>query len=198
MNDMNFKGLLTFSGFCEPFMYKNLTMAVALLSMACKVDVITNGDYLNKQRVDALFNAGLNRLLVSVYEEKRLAPIQEVLKGYEDKIDIRIRFNGFKTTNRGGTLDDGKTDASSMPCHYLAYHLFIDWNGDVLLCPQDWNRRVRFGNINHNTLFEIWTSPNMTKFRKDLFTGRTKPPCIKCDAQGTIHGAAHRDLWLKS
>ena len=51
---------------------------------------------------------------------------------------------GLKLTNRGGTIDLGKAHKTDhKPCYYPAYMMMIDWNGDVFLCTQDWNRRVR-------------------------------------------------------
>ena len=31
----------------------------------------------------------------------------------------------------------------------------IDWNGDVLVCMQDWNKKIKFGNIQANTLLRF-------------------------------------------
>ena len=28
----------------------------------------------------------------------------------------------------------------------------IDWNGDILVCMQDWNKKIKFGNIQANSL----------------------------------------------
>ena len=37
----------------------------------------------------------------------------------------------------------------------LQYEKLIDWNGDVFLCPQDWQRRVTMGNIMQENIFKI-------------------------------------------
>jgi radical SAM protein with 4Fe4S-binding SPASM domain len=192
---LNYKGLVVFSGFSEPFMYKDLQLAVGLLSEVCKVDVVTNGDYLSKAKVEVLMKLGINMLLISVYEKKRLSIIETMTKDYMDRVMIRPRFDGFKLTNRGGTLN---TAQISNPCYYPAYSMMIDWNGDVLLCPQDWNRKVKFGNINTESLFDIWKSDHMTRFRKKLFEARKDSPCNKCDANGIVHGEEHRKLWVES
>ena len=48
----------------------------------------------------------------------------------------------------------------------------IDWNGDVFLCPQDWQRRITMGNVMQEHIFTIWDSKIMNKFRKILFMGK--------------------------
>ena len=32
-------------------------------------------------------------------------------------------------------------------CYYPSYQFLIEWNGDIFLCPQDWQRRKTMGNI---------------------------------------------------
>ena len=42
-------------------------------------------------------------------------------------------------------------------CLITPYHLFVDANGDVPLCCYHWNKEGHvFGNINKNSLREIW------------------------------------------
>ena len=50
---------------------------------------------------------------------------------------------GLKLTNRSGVMDFGPdtTEFKNHPCYYTAYSMAIDWNGDVLLCVQDWNKK---------------------------------------------------------
>ena len=34
--------------------------------------------------------------------------------------------------------------------------MLVDWNGDVFLCSQDWQRRQTIGNIMQSEIFDIW------------------------------------------
>ena len=54
-----------------------------------------------------------------------------------------------KLTNRTGTIEIGNQPEVNIKqeCYYTAYQVLIDWNGDVFLCPQDWQRRNAMGNI---------------------------------------------------
>ena len=36
------------------------------------------------------------------------------------------------------------------PCYYPSY-TFLDYNGDVLMCPHDWGKRI-LGNLKNNSL----------------------------------------------
>jgi len=72
----------------------------------------------------------------------------------------------------------------------------LDWNGDVLLCVQDWNKRVKLGNVYAQSLLDVWRSKAMRKWRMRLIDGkRTVAPCNKCNADGTLHGYNHVAEW---
>ncbi len=84
-------------------------------------------------------------------------------------------------------------------CFYPSYQFLIDWNGDVFLCPQDWQRRVTMGNMMQENIFDIWDSKIMNKYRKDLINGkRINSPCTSCNAEGTILGKKHANAWAQT
>ena len=81
-------------------------------------------------------------------------------------------------------------------CYYPSYQFLIDWNGDVFLCPQDWQRRKAMGNIMQEKIFDIWVGKTITKFRKNLLNGiRCEKPCTDCNADGTLLGQNHAKIW---
>ena len=105
---------------------------------------------------------------------------------------------GLKLTNRSGTINIGvQEDLNKFTyCNYPSYSLMIDWNGDIFLCPQDWQRRVTMGNIMQQHLFDIWTGPVITKYRRNLLKGdRCNSPCKECNAEGTVLGKKHAKDW---
>ena len=74
--------------------------------------------------------------------------------------------------------------------------MLIDWNGDIFLCPQDWQRRQTMGNIMQTSLFEIWNGPILSKYRRQLIKGqRNLSPCNKCNADGMVYGEKHYEAW---
>jgi radical SAM protein with 4Fe4S-binding SPASM domain len=75
-------------------------------------------------------------------------------------------------------------------CNLPFYKLVLDWNGEALLCCNDWFRRHKgFGNINKNTLEEIWFGKEFTKTRELLANkDRSGPACRYCNIDGTAVG----------
>ena len=60
--------------------------------------------------------------------------------------------------------------------------MYILYNGDVLLCGNDWKREVILGNVNKNTLREIWNGPEAVRMRKLILEKRYDRilPCSGC------------------
>ena len=62
-----------FSGFVEPLLDKNIYNLINILRTSlpkARIEMVTNGDVLNKERAKKLFTSGLSTLLVSVYDSK--------------------------------------------------------------------------------------------------------------------------------
>ena len=75
------------------------------------------------------------------------------------------------------------------PCYIPSYTFFLDYQGDVLMCPHDWGKKVILGNLNKEKLIDIWFGKKSTKIRKMLNTSnRNFTPCNVCDVEGTLMG----------
>ncbi len=52
------------------------------------------------------------------------------------------------------------------------------------------------GNIMQEEFFNIWVGKTITKFRKNLLSGkRCEKPCTDCNADGTLLGQNHAKIW---
>ncbi len=207
LRGLGYAGTVVLCGFGEPLLHPHIVEVVEALH-GMRVEIVTNGDFLRPDKIRALSAAGCAFFVVSMYD----GPAQiETFKarfaeaGCADYL-LRDRWHteaddfGLKLTNRAGTVAVGEQDAveASRPCHYLAYQLTVDWNGDVLLCVQDWHKRVKFGNLAAQSIMDVWTSPAMHKRRMMLIDGRRADcsPCSGCNTDGTLHGFNHAPAWL--
>ena len=130
----------------------------------------------------------------------RNANVPEELVILRDRWYDKHNDFGVKLTNRAGTISTGIQEdiGKYRNCNYPAYQFLIDWNGDVFLCPQDWQRRVSMGNVMQSNILEIWTGKTLTAFRKNLLKGkRCSKPCLDCNANGTLLGNNHAEEWKK-
>lgn len=207
---IDYDGTVVLCGFGEPMLHPNVVEIVSTFAAAPKtrVEIVTNGDQLTVGGIRRLYEAGLDYMVVSMYDgPDQIKWFNDMFFAAgidKDRFMLRDRWHtaedafGLKLTNRAGTVSVGEQDPvdRTHPCYYLAYELAIDWNGDVLLCVQDWNKRVKLGNAQAQGLLEIWTSPAMAKHRARLIAGRRdQAPCSSCNTEGTLHGRNHVQAW---
>jgi radical SAM protein with 4Fe4S-binding SPASM domain len=211
LKHLRYRGMVVFSGFGEPLLYPELLDAITLFGSDIRVEIVTNGDRLTPRMAAALVNAGVGYVLVSMYDGphqiERFTSIFDEAGIGNDKYALRDRWHsedagfGLKLTNRAGMVTVGQQDPvrTENPCFYPSYSMMVDWNGDVLLCVQDWNKRVKMGNLYAQTLVDVWRGNLINRYRFQLMNGRRKiSPCNGCNADGTLHGCNHVGSWQKT
>jgi radical SAM protein with 4Fe4S-binding SPASM domain len=217
LNDAGFKGLFLFSGFVEPLLDKNIFDLVALVRENLpdsRIEMVTNGDVLNRDRLKRLFDNGLSTLLISVYDSKEDADrFEDLCLGAglnSGQFEVRHRYLpptqdfGITLSNRAGMMENTEfkipplASPSTHPCYYTHYTFFMDYLGDVLQCPHDWGKKYIVGNMKTQNFMDIWTGPRLSKARQRLNKGdRFYAPCDVCDVEGTLIGQKHVDAWAE-
>lgn len=189
--EKNYNGSIVLCGFGEPTMYKHLALAVEILSATnANIELITNGELLNRDNVAELFSVGLSVLNISVYEESFLEHAHQLVAGLkEDQWLIRDRYSEKQAVvNRIEIFKDIKTTDRSTPCWLPAYKMLLDHNGDVMLCCNDWTRSTVFGNIFETNVWDIWTEKMQAK-RLELLEGKNiTGVCTNCNVYGNTYG----------
>ncbi len=208
LKKMKYRGSIALCGYGEPLLHKDIEYIVKKLSKVADIEIVTNGDPLNHKMIYKLYKANAARLLISMYDgPEQIQKFKNMIQKSgvpEDFIILRDRWYaktenfGVKLTNRAGTIKTGNQIKNGVHtiCYYPSYQILIDWNGDVFLCPQDWQRRQTMGNIMQEEIFAIWNSKILKKYRIDLLKGkRCNNPCNSCNAQGTLLGINHAKKW---
>jgi radical SAM protein with 4Fe4S-binding SPASM domain len=208
LRSFEYRGGIIFSGHGEPLLHNDIVGLVGAFGSDIHTELVTCGDKLSVELVKELFAAGLGVLLVSMYDgphqvDKFKKMFAEAGLNSEQYV-LRDRWYGVeedygvKLTNRAGTVREGHQVAfdKNRPCYYTHYSLQIDWNGDVLLCVQDFNKKIKFGNLYAQSLLDIWKSRNISRYRRVLGKGRRVIyPCDRCNVNGTLHGRKHLEAW---
>ena len=209
--EIGFKGTIVFAGYGEPLLNKNIFKMIKLFSKSFNTEVTTNGDPLNEKVINKLVDSGVNKIIVSLYDGPHqindFKKLFQICNISEEKFVLRDRWYnadegyGLMLTNRAGTLNFKQKNAPKKidkRCFYSHYSMMIDWNGDIFLCTQDWNRKIKSGNVFEKHILDIWNSDLMENYRKELSLGkRITSPCINCNANGTMHGINHANSWEK-
>ena len=215
LGEVNYSGIFLYSGFCEPLLDKNIfeLIQISKLNMPdAKIELITNGDPLNHQRLRRLFDSGLTTLLISCYDdESQVSFFNNMAKEAgidQSKYVIRPRWLsekesfGITLNNRSGALVNSEfvieplKEPLRQKCNYPSYSFFMDYNGDVLICAHDWRKKYIAGNVYKESFLDIWTGKRMTNARKLLLdANRGFSPCNACDANGLIMGNDQAKIW---
>ncbi len=211
LQELNYKGAAVLSGYGEPMLHPELAEMVEILGNNIHLEIVTNGDKITTPLLKQLFGNGLDVMVVSMYDgphqieqfksmfaEAGVTEEQYVLRDRWYSIDEDY---GVRLTNRGGVATGGYQPEVDLykPCHYPFYSMMLDWNGDVMLCVHDWNKKIRMGNITLDSMLNVWQSKNFDKYRSILKKGkRVLPPCSSCNTNGTLQGKNHFDAWSTS
>ena len=212
---VDYSGRLSFCGFSEPMLHKKVFDLIKIARQTLpnsSIEIITNGDQLTVEKIDSLFDAGLTTLIVSMYDGPEQIPYFESIVDKttisRDKVILRKRYlppedgYGIELTNRSGTVNieevhiEALTEPLKHQCFYVHYRMMVDYNGDVLLCPHDWGKKLIAANLNDSNIIEVWNDKILNSVRTRLGKAdRNFAPCDKCDALGTRQGNEHFKAW---
>lgn len=196
LKSIDYTGRVSFVGFGEPLLYKSLVAAVKIIAdqVACEwIEINTNADFLTRAVATELSLAGCTNITVSMYDSDISPLLQEQLKDidldltfkhcYEEKFEVSL-------INRNDIISQKLILNKEKECYLPFYKMFIDWNGDVLVCCNDWGRQGVVGNLHNASIKEIWLSEEMTQYRSFLKNGDRKSlnPCKYCNINGTRYG----------
>lgn len=219
--NIDYQGKILFSAFSEPLLHKDLEI---LLSQAknklpkSRLEIVSNGDLLTAKKLQSIFDAGLDAISISMYDGKhQIEHFNNMALACElDSTQVILRRRYFENGNYGITIsnrsglidsnefrDENESSISQLPlksvCYYPFYMILVDYNGDVLLCPHDWSKRLKFGNLDNENIWDIWKNKVLNQLRARLSASdRNFNPCKKCDVLGTIIGKESFNAWLNS
>ena len=215
--DVNYQGLILFSGFVEPLLDKNIFSHIKRLRSYlpfARIEIVSNGDPLTLRVLNKLEDSGVDRILLSLYDgPHQVEEVNTKVAGSNlspDKIFIRERWFGadqnfgISLSNRAGMMENAEfainnlSESLTSPCFYPAHTFFLNYTGEVLMCAHDWGMKQVLGNFNDQSFLDIWFGEEFKNVRSKLLSGnRNFPPCDVCNVQGTRMGKKHALQWMK-
>ena len=151
-----------------------------------KIQVNSNGFLMTISLYKKLIKNGVDIFHVTQYSNK-MPPNMKKLFDYlktrpkkENKISYRKFAEDFALYNRGGNIDIPKKWGKPF-CTYPTTFLTIDVDGNVILCCNDYQSSVKFGNLKKETIMEVWEKPFYKKVRRNIRRNIFfLPVCKKC------------------
>ena len=170
------------------------------------VELITNGTLLSIQKIYDMANV-FDRITINDYSDKyalsklHRSIYKEIKKNREKfqnmEVVINRRYGQEILATRAGYAPNKKkkNNRVSAPCIYPFMDLVIFPDGKIGICCNDCKEISDFGNIEKNSLTEIWENEKYKVLREAMKTGdrRNYPFCIECD----VVDAGEREKQIK-
>jgi uncharacterized Fe-S cluster-containing radical SAM superfamily enzyme len=119
LTELRYKGTIVLCGYGEPLLHPEIGQIVRRLKncVGCRVEIVTNGDFLGPEKIRMLLDQGLDYFVVSLYDgPHQLEKLNHAFRdagvlgtACEETYLLRDRWHteadqfGLKLTNRAGT-----------------------------------------------------------------------------------------------
>lgn len=191
---IGFSGTVALYGINEPLLDWRITSGL-LISKAREIlgsevclSLTTNGDLLNLDVIRILFEAGLDSLSISCYEEDSLRKANKFAQNEQriKVLDQRRYHDGLWESNRAGFLTKDtvkKYEGCTMPY----FRTVIGWNGELRICPHEMTGVISIGNIYEKDFIDVLESERYELVRKKILTCRQEVcSCKQCNIDGSL------------
>jgi cyclic pyranopterin phosphate synthase len=180
---------LTDSRLVSRMEYANTTLPRA------KLLIVTNGDFLTPTLLNQLRDVGVHDYFITIHDsdprarKQSIERIKQLKKGAKrDKKDVTLEYQTvINPSNRGGLIEITRRTPPPR-CLDLDNALPINYRGDVLVCCNDYLGEVTFGNVQHESLKDVWTKPEFVKLR-EMLTKKvySLDICKRCTGTLSLH-----------
>jgi len=137
-----------------------------------EIMISSNGTLLkDEEHVNLLLEKGLDKIIVSCYTKD----IYDKVKDWNvDSIKFFERDLKKQFYNRGGNSKEYGGEVEQKYCKNPFEQMYIASNGKAILCCADYKREVVMGDVNKQSLLEIWNNKKYNYYRNNLEQGNRK------------------------
>jgi len=178
--DIDYTGNIFFNQYNEPLLDKRLPQFLLYVKEQlpeCFTYINTNGDALDLKLWNALRESGLGYANISQYDGYITDKITHTGNNVKDEDKWRFVVNLFddntKLDNRAGLVD--LPNAVQLPlketCPRPFMQMIINYEGNVVLCCDDYHNKIVAGSIKNERIEDIWKGEVFSRHRKLLGQG---------------------------
>jgi len=187
--EMKFSGRISPYFYGEPLLDKRLPELLTYTRKRlpkAKIMIASNGDLLTIELYKKLIAAGINGFMITQHGQemsKNMSLLFEYLRKHPTK-EAFLAYQSYHPSeplsSRGGTIKPETVD--DVPrCLSPTNPVVITYKGDVVLCCNDYHSSVVFGNVQTESLVDIWNSKRYKSIRHQLKKRIYKLPiCKQC------------------
>ena len=188
LKEFNFAGRVSFHFFGEPLLDKRIVNIIAITRDAlpfAQLRFSTNGDHLTEGKLKELIDAGVDKLSVTNYDDVPNMKLEELSENYSKYIIYRgLRADSENIRSRSDMNIKTENAKKNDPCFRPSNQLVLNWEGNSVLCCNDFYKKHSFGNLKLSTIKEIWFNKEFSKMRSVLKKNKGRQEydfCKNCD-----------------
>lgn len=175
---LNFSGRFSPHFYGEPLLDKRIVRFITYTRKKLPktfIKLFTNGDFLTYKCFVELMEAGVDVFRIALHDNGLSDTLKLTLSKVNDKdkkrrIELVKYFdNDDLLMNRGGLISV-KHDLKMKYCGYVS-GITIDYEGNMLLCCQDYFSKYKFGNLKSENIIDIWNKPGYKRTRDKISSG---------------------------
>ena len=154
------------------------------------LDITTNGHLLTVDMLDDLFRLGLDNININDYRgdrdefpnkwSKNIIPIFAAY-GNNPKVTFVKRRMDEKLPNYAGNILQKSDNQKFGFCNFPFRKIAIGYNGNILLCCNDFMYKTCFGNVKTKSLYDCWYHPELNEIRMELLNNHRINICERCN-----------------
>jgi len=185
--DLRWFGQIQFNFYNEPLLDERLPELIKYANSklpACSFVVYTNGDYLTRDLYSILKKSGVTDFVITEHQKNNSNNMCNLL-------DFR-KLNGNEHVNvvvrklerfysRGGLIKLSVEVGRPKRCLWGVYNFIVNYEGEAVLCCEDYFNTVKLGNVGNEKMLDIWNKASYRQIRNELKKGIFKYNiCKKC------------------
>jgi cyclic pyranopterin phosphate synthase len=182
LSDVKFTGLISFHFYNEVFTDKRIfELFEKCKELGLNNYLVTNGDFLTKEKVERLSNYNIKEFTLSLYDSKDRTDFEERSKKYisDFKLDcygweLVILNGGEGFTNRAGYVNHVE-ETIKLPvkaaCSKIVKKIDVRYDGEVVMCCLDYYGLHSLGNTKDQNIIDIWYSEKKREQLANLAKG---------------------------
>lgn len=186
---INYRGRISPHLFGEPLLHPELAKLITYTRTKlpkATLMIFTNGDLLSIDKFNELLSLGIDKFVISEHDRSLSRQLKSLYSYVDDLPEKKRKIKRYnivpetRLSNRGGLVSPSQLNTIPR-CAFHHNPVAIDYNGNVILCCNDFFSTMKFGNIRNERFLDIWFDKRFQKIRKELRKKRYKLPiCQKC------------------
>lgn len=193
LSDINYNGRIALMLSNEPLLEERMEEMIVYARQKSPrffLDMTTNGTLLTVDKLDKFFKLGLDNININDYRsdrdkypEKLSKYIEPIYSAYwnNPKVSFQKRKTDETLPNYAGNIPQKFNPKEFGFCNYPFRKLTIAFNGDILLCCDDFMYNTFYGNVQKDKLIDCWNNPELNKIRLSLLNNNRIGLCERCN-----------------